>query len=146
MNGHARRCRDAIEALGFVVNEAITEAHGRHKTYYSHPLAPGEVLSIYGGMSEQTCRVVIDRARQIAGLDSTNAKRRAEQVRERRQIERERRAEREARESAARLEREAEAAMAVAMRKAAREQSARITQDDARRRELLDLMRPGGGR
>ena len=146
MNGHARRCRDAIKALGFVENTEITDRHNNGKTYYTHPLAPSEPLSIYGRMNEHVCRVVIDRARLIAGLDTTGAKRRNAAIKERQRIQRQQRAEREAREAAERERREHEASVGLAMRRAMREQAERERLRDQRERELHSLMMPGGGR
>ena len=146
MNGHARRCRDAIKALGFTENIEITERHSNGKTYFTHPLAPSEPLTIYGKMSEHVSRVVIDRARQIAGLDPTGAKRRNANIKERKRIEAQKRAERQAREYAAQQERANEAAVGVALRRAQREQAARILQRQAHDREIRSLMMPGGAR
>ena len=139
MNGHARRCRDALQALGFVEDIEITDKHSNGKTYYTHPLAPSEPLSLYNRMTEQVSRIVIDRARMIAGMEPTGAKRRSEQIRERQKRQREQRAAREARERAAVEQRAESAAVGVALREATRLRDARV-------RELRDLMQPGYGR
>lgn len=146
MNGHARRCVEALQGLGFTYDEALTERRATGRRYYTHPLAPAEPITVFGGMSEQTCRVVIDRARLIAGLDATGAKRRSAAVKGRRQAERAKRLEREARERADYERRADEAAVAVAYRKALREQAARLECEAAKERELRELMMPGGGR
>ena len=146
MNGHAKRCQETIIALGFVRDDEATERRANGKTYYTHPLAPTEPLSIYGRMSEQTCRVVADRARQIAGLDVTGAKRRSSVVKERQQGLRRKRLEQEARERADYERRCEEAAVGVALRKAQREQTERLAREAARERELRELMMPGGAR
>ena len=139
MNGHAKRAEKAIRALGFELNEEITERRRNGKRYYTHPLAPAEPVTIYASLDEHAARCVIDRARQIAGMDSTNAKRRNAAVKERRRADAAKRREREQREATARAADDEKTAMQVAMLKA-------IEERDLHDREMRDLMMPGGSR
>ena len=139
MNGHARRCMDAINELGFEFDDAITQRHANGKSYYTHANAPDQALSVYGKMNEMVARIVVDRARQIAGLSTVGAKRDTSAIKDRRRVETLTKKEREAR-AREEMERRADELG---------EQRARLDELVRRERDrkvLADLMRPGNGR
>lgn len=139
MNGHARRCEEAIKELGFRFNQQITEKHNNGKSYYTHPNQPHEPLSVYGKMNEQVSRVVVDRARQIAGLSTTGAKRNSQAVKERRRIANLTKKQREEQE---RLEAQRRADEAGARK----EWIAQAVRHERDRQKIANLMQPGYGR
>lgn len=136
MNKHAKRAVRAICELGFEFDEEITQQHRSGKSYYVHPLAPDEAISVYAKLDEHAARCVIDRARQIAGLDATGAKRRNAAIKQRRREQAAKKREADLREWNARQERAAATATKRAMDTA-------IARRDRRERELRDLMMPG---
>lgn len=136
MNGHAKRAEKAIRDLGFEFNAEITDQHRNGKHYYTHPLAPAEAISIYASLTEQSSRIVIDRARQIAGLDKVGAKRRNAEIKQRRREQQAKNREREARDRQAYQKRADEAAVGIALERAIRDK-------ERRNREIRQLMMPG---
>lgn len=142
MNGHARRCKQTVEALGFNF-DADASIHG--KLVYRHPAAPEQCVKIWGQMAELAARAVMDKARQIAGLAGATAPTHGsirERARIRKQGERQRDAER-----AARAAREREPFQVAADERARRlALSNEIAQRDRARRDIESLMKPGGGR
>lgn len=139
MNGHAKRARDVVVALGFTYDH---DASTYGKCVYRHPASPNEPVKLWGGMAEQASRAVIDKARRIAGLSPVGA-RGGESVRERARIrkqgERQREAERHARE-----ERERAPYQEAADQRAQRMAAAReIAERDRTRHDIEALMRPG---
>ncbi len=121
-----------------MIDHWATLCYRSGKRYYTHPLAPAEPISIYASLDEHAARCVIDRARQIAGLDPVGAKRRNAAVKERRREDAVKRREREAREAERRQEAEHEASVGAAMRKALADRA-------AHERAMRDLMTPGYG-
>lgn len=139
MNGHARRCMDAIKELGFSFDEGITKRHANGKSYFTHPNAPDQALTVYGKMNEMVARVVVDRARQIAGLSTVGARRNTSAIKERRRAELLTKRQREARDREE-LDRLADE---LGERRSWIESTVRRERD---RRVIEDLMRPGRGR
>lgn len=139
MNGHARRCREAIEELGFRYDAAITAKHNNGKAYYTHQNQPDQPLTVYGKMNEQVSRVVIDRARQIAGLSMVGAKRNTQAIKDRRRLEALTKKQREERERADYERRSNELG-------ALRAWADGVMRRDRDRRAIEELMRPGRAR
>ena len=139
MNGHARRCLDAIKELGFEFDETITKRHANGKSYYTHTNAPDQALSVYGKMNEMVARVVVDRARQIAGLSTVGAKRNTQAIKDRRRSNLLAKKEREARDREE-LDRRADEIGEQRRRMEA------LVRSERDRKILADLMRPGNGR
>ena len=139
MNGHARRCMDAIKELGFEFDDYITNRHANGKSYFTHANAPDQPLSVYGKMNEMVARVVVDRARQIAGLGTVGAKRNTQAIKDRRRSEMLTKKEREAR---VRDETERRADEIGEQRR----RMEAIVRSERDRKILDDLMRPGYGR
>lgn len=138
MKRYVRETHQLLEGLGFVRHE---DPFGRHdRVTYSHHYEPETRIQVYVGATENACKAIQARAQQIAGLGTSGAAL-PKTVGERKSAQREKRSRgraRQNREAIARQQRAEKAEREYQHKRA-------ISQADAHRREIEDLMRPGRG-
>lgn len=134
MNNHAKRLVKHLEVLGFRRDYSTLSA-GR---VYRHPNAPDQVIKVFDHMVDNTITAARKRADKIAEASSVGAPD-AMSVKERARVSRDKRKERRTAEMVA-----AAARATAAERRYEAEQA--LAQAEADRRDIEDLMQPGGGR
>ena len=140
MNGNAKRLINTLEGLGFTL-----DGFDNGKRVYRHPNAPDKVLKVYGGIDDRTARKLGNAGAEIAGYSIAGESIPAS-ISETARVKRQQSRAKAAAESERRT-RELAPFQAAADRRAERlRESALIVKSDRRRREILDLMRPGLGR
>ena len=142
MNGHAKRAKETIEALGFTYD---SDASKYGKSVYRHVNSPEEVVKVWGGMAEGAARAATEKAKQIAGLSTAGPKTTAtlrEVARIKRQDAKAKKLVQEAREARERAEIEA----ALLAKKAERERAALLRERERETSAVASLMQPGYGR
>ena len=137
INGHAKRTIQVLEGLGF---EYVRFYEGKRE--YVHANAPDRPIRVPAGISEVAAKKLRNAASEIAGY-SVAGERIPTHIRATARIKRQQAKLAEQ----ARLEREAKARepfeRAAADRRARIDEEVRVNRADARRQEILDLMRPG---
>ena len=139
MKRYIRETHEVLEGCGFT---RIDDPFGRtDRAAYRHPYEPETQIQVYVGASEAACKVIQERARQIAGL-GTSGTGLAKTVGERKKAQRKRMSKDRAREKRLEQERRARAEQYEAE---ARRRDA-LAAAERNRRDIQSLMMPGNGR